>query len=217
MTTPDLEDGFLDALRKAPLIPVLTIEDAEQGAPLAEALAAGGIKAIEITLRTAAAKEALAAAAAAVPELLVGAGTVLNGAQLSEAAAAGAGFAVSPGATPALLEAARAWDRPFLPGVASASEVMAAQARGFRLLKLFPAAPLGGPAALKALAGPFPEIRFCPTGGIGAAEAADYLKLGNVFCVGGSWIAPTELIRDAAWDEIEALARRSLTALVDAT
>ena len=215
MQTTDKSEALLEALRKAPIIPVLTIDRAEQGAPLAEALAAGGITAIEITLRTPAAQAALTAAVEAVPDLLVGAGTILNGTQLQAAAAAGAAFGVSPGASAELLQAAAAWERPFLPGVASASEVMAAQAAGFRLLKLFPAAPLGGPAALKALGGPFPEVGFCPTGGISAEDAASYLTLGNVFCVGGSWVAPVDLVRDGAWDEIERLARDSLAALVD--
>ena len=151
-----------------------------------------------------------------MPDLLVGAGTILDGAQLQAASDAGAAFGVSPGASAELLQAAAAWDRPFLPGVASASEVMAAQAAGFRLLKLFPAAPLGGPAALKALGGPFPEVGFCPTGGISARDAASYLKLGNVLCVGGSWVAPADLVRDGAWNKIEELARDSLAALVDA-
>lgn len=216
MQTANSSEAFLEAVRKAPIIPVLTIERAEQGAPLAEALAAGGITAIEVTLRTPAAREALAAAVEAVPDLLVGAGTILNGAHLESAADAGAAFGVSPGASAELLQAAAAWDRPFLPGVGSASEVMAAQAAGFRLLKLFPAAPLGGPAALKALGGPFPEVGFCPTGGISAQDALSYLKLGNVFCVGGSWVAPADLVRDGAWNEIERLARDSLAALRDA-
>jgi 2-dehydro-3-deoxyphosphogluconate aldolase/(4S)-4-hydroxy-2-oxoglutarate aldolase len=206
-------EAFLEAVRLAPIIPVLTIERPAQAAPLARALAAGGIAAIEVTLRRPGAVEAIAAAAEAAPELLVGAGTVLDRDQLDSAAAAGARFAVSPGATPALLEAARGWEHPFLPGVASASEIMAALARGFRRLKFFPAAPLGGPAALKALAAPFPEVGFCPTGGITRDSAADYLRLDSVFCLGGSWIAPDKLIAAEAWDEIERLARDSLAAL----
>ncbi|MDJ0944495.1 MAG: bifunctional 4-hydroxy-2-oxoglutarate aldolase/2-dehydro-3-deoxy-phosphogluconate aldolase [Kiloniellales bacterium] len=205
--------AFLQAVGRAPIIPVLTIERPAQAAPLARALAAGGVAAIEITLRRPGAPEAIAAAAEAAPELLVGAGTVLDGEQLDSAAAAGARFAVSPGATPALLEAARGWEHPFLPGVASASEVMAALAQGFRRLKFFPAAPLGGPAALKALAAPFPEVGFCPTGGISRDSAADYLRLDCVFCLGGSWIAPEPLIEAEAWDEIAGLARESLQAL----
>ena len=206
-------EAFLEAVGRAPVLPVLTIERPAQAAPLARALAAGGIAAIEITLRRPGALEAIAAAVEAAPELLVGAGTVLDEGQLESAAAAGARFAVSPGATAALLEAARGWDRPFLPGVASASEIMAALARGFRRLKFFPAAPLGGPAALRALAAPFPEVGFCPTGGITRDSAADYLRLDCVFCLGGSWIAPDKLVEAEAWDEIERLARESLAAL----
>ncbi len=206
-------ETFLDAVGRAPIIPVLTVEGPAQAAPLARALAAGGVAAIEITLRRPGALEAIAAAAEAAPELLVGAGTVLDQRQLESAAAAGARFAVSPGATPALLAAARGWAHPFLPGVASASEIMAALAQGFRRLKFFPAAPLGGPAALKALATPFPEVGFCPTGGITRDSAPEYLRLGSVFCLGGSWIAPDALIDAEAWDEIERLARESLTAL----
>lgn len=206
-------EAFLEAVGRAPIIPVLTIERPELAAPLARALAAGGIAAIEITLRRPGATEAIAAAAEAAPDLLVGAGTVLDREQLDSAAAAGARFAVSPGATPALLDAASDWDHPFLPGVASASEIMAALAQGFRRLKFFPAAPLGGPAALKALAAPFPDVGFCPTGGITSDSAADYLGLDCVFCLGGSWIAPDKVIAAEAWDEIEGLARDSLAAL----
>jgi len=205
--------AFLEAVGRAPVIPVLTVERPAQAGPLARALAEGGLAAIEITLRRPGATEAIAAAAAAAPGLLVGAGTVLDRDQLDAAAAAGARFAVSPGATPALLDAARGWDCPFLPGVASASEVMAALAQGFRRLKFFPAAPLGGPAALKALAAPFPEVGFCPTGGITRDTAADYLRLDSVFCLGGSWIAPERLIEAEAWGEITRLARESLAAL----
>ncbi|MCG8596263.1 MAG: bifunctional 4-hydroxy-2-oxoglutarate aldolase/2-dehydro-3-deoxy-phosphogluconate aldolase [Kiloniellales bacterium] len=214
MTEPDARfQAFLEAVRRAPIIPVLTIERPAQAAPLARALAAGGIAAIEITLRRPGALEAIAAAAEAAPDLLVGAGTVRDRDQLESAAAAGARFAVSPGATPALLDAARGWAQPFLPGVASASEVMAALAQGFRRLKFFPAAPLGGPTALKALAAPFPEVGFCPTGGITRDTAADYLRLDGVFCLGGSWIAPEKLIEAEAWSEIEGLARDGLEAL----
>jgi 2-dehydro-3-deoxyphosphogluconate aldolase/(4S)-4-hydroxy-2-oxoglutarate aldolase len=193
-------------LRRAPVMPVVTIRDAAKAVPLARALAAGGLTAIEITLRTPAALEAIAAVAREVPESLPGAGTVLTPADLAAATAAGAAFAVSPGATPVLLAAAKSGPLPFLPGVASASELMAAREAGFGAFKLFPAAQCGGPAFLKALAGPFASAVFCPTGGIDLAGAPAYLALANVACVGGSWVAPEALIEAGDFGEIERLA-----------
>jgi 2-dehydro-3-deoxyphosphogluconate aldolase/(4S)-4-hydroxy-2-oxoglutarate aldolase len=198
-----------DILRMAPVMPVVTIEEPASAVPLARALLAGGLHAIEVTLRTPAALEAARLIAREAPEMVLGVGTVLSAEDFRAAAAAGAKFAVSPGLTPALLQAARATPLPFLPGVASASELMLALEHGFQTLKFFPAASAGGPAALKALAGPFPSVRFCPTGGIDAANAADYLALPNVLCVGGSWVAPKGALAKGDFAAIEALARQA--------
>ncbi|MGH6955577.1 MAG: bifunctional 4-hydroxy-2-oxoglutarate aldolase/2-dehydro-3-deoxy-phosphogluconate aldolase [Caulobacteraceae bacterium] len=198
-----------DILRLSPVLPVVTIDDPRQAAPLARALCAGGVGAIEITLRTEAALEAVRRIAGEVPEMAAGVGTVLKPADFKAAAEAGAKFAVSPGATPALMDAAWASTLPYLPAIATPSELMAALEAGVTTCKFFPAAQLGGPGALKALAGPFPAARFCPTGGIGKAEARTYLALANVLCVGGSWIAPREAIAAGDFGRIEALAREA--------
>jgi 2-dehydro-3-deoxyphosphogluconate aldolase/(4S)-4-hydroxy-2-oxoglutarate aldolase len=195
---------------RAPVIPVLVIEDARQAAPLAEALVAGGLPVLEVTLRTPAALDAIRAMAQ-VPGAEVGAGTVLDARDVAAARAAGARFAVSPGATPALLDAAEAEGLPLLPGAATASEAMTLLARGFEVAKFFPAAPLGGPPALAALGGPLPQLAWCPTGGIGAATAPDYLRLPNVLCVGGSWVAPKDRVAAGDWATVEALAREAAT------
>ena len=195
-----------EILSLAPVMPVVTIDEPAAAVPLARALLAGGLRAIEVTLRTAAALEASRLIAREAPEMVLGVGTVLSAEDFRAAAAAGAKFAVSPGLTPALMEASRAAPFPFLPGVASASELMFALEHGFQTLKFFPATSAGGPAALKALAGPFPSVRFCPTGGIDAANAKDYLALSNVACVGGSWVAPKEAMVKGDFPAIEALA-----------
>ncbi len=192
-----------------PVIPVLKIADARDAVPLARALAAGGLPAIEITLRTPAALDAIRAVAAEVGEAIVGAGTILNARQFAEAAEAGARFIVSPGLTPRLAAAAAESDVPLLPGAVTPGEIMAAAEAGYSLLKFFPAEQAGGAAFLKALASPFAGIRFCPTGGIAAANAGDYLALENVACVGGSWVAPDALLHAERWDEITALARQA--------
>lgn len=189
----------------APVIPVLVIDDAARARPLAEALVAGGLPVLEVTLRTAAAPEAIREMAQ-VPGAIVGAGTVVSPAEVRIARAAGAEFAVSPGATDALLDACEAAELPLLPGAATASEAMALLARGYDMLKFFPAGPAGGAAALKALAGPLPQLAFCPTGGVSAANAPDYLALPTVPCVGGSWVAPKPLVAAGDWDAIHALA-----------
>jgi 2-dehydro-3-deoxyphosphogluconate aldolase/(4S)-4-hydroxy-2-oxoglutarate aldolase len=196
-----------DILKSGPVMPVITLDDPAKAVPLARALVAGGIRAIEITLRTGAALEAVHAIAAEVPEAIPGVGTVLTTADYAAAAKAGARFAISPGATPALLAATRPGPIPFLPGVATASELMACLEAGVSICKFFPAAEAGGVAALRAFAGPFPTARFCPTGGIDAASAPDYLALANVLCVGGSWIAPRDAIAAGDFARIEALAR----------
>ena len=197
------------ALTAAPVVPVLTIEDASTAVPLARALVRGGLPAIEITLRTGAALDAVRAVAAEVEGAFAGVGTVLGAEQLKQAEAAGAIFAVSPGASPGLLDAAADSAVPLLPGAATASEAMALMERGYKILKFFPAGPAGGIAYLKALAAPLPEIRFCPTGGVSLQNAPDYLKLDNVICVGGSWVAPQDAIASCDWQRIEQLARQA--------
>lgn len=196
-------------LEGQPVIPVLKIERAASAVPLARALARGGLPAVEITLRTAEALEAIKLVAAEVPEAIVGAGTVLSPRQFDEAAAAGARFIVSPGATKALFDIAEGSEAPLLPGAVTASEIMAARDEGYSLLKFFPAEQAGGAALLKSLASPLAGIRFCPTGGVSATNARDYLSLPNVICVGGSWVAPDDFVTSAKWDAIEALAREA--------
>lgn len=191
----------------APVIPVLTIERASDAVMLARALVDGGLLALEITLRTPAALEAIAAIAAQVPEAVVGAGTVLNPSDWERARNAGARFIVSPGLTEALIQTAAQSPLAFLPGVATASELMRGLDAGLTHFKFFPAETSGGVAALKALYGPFSGPRFCPTGGITAKTAPDYLALPNVACVGGGWVAPTEAIDAGDWRRISALAK----------
>ena len=198
-----------EILSLAPVMPVLTIDDVAQAVPLARALAAGGLRAIEVTLRTPAALEAIAAIAREVPESIPGVGTVLTATDLQAAAAAGAQFAVSPGATPAMLRAAASGVLPYLPAVATASELMAAMELGFSAFKFFPAASAGGTAMLSSFAGPFAGARFCPTGGIDAASAPAWLALGNVLCVGGSWVTPKDALAAGDFGRIEALAREA--------
>jgi 2-dehydro-3-deoxyphosphogluconate aldolase/(4S)-4-hydroxy-2-oxoglutarate aldolase len=196
-----------DVLALTPVLPVVTIDDAGHAEPLARALIAGGIKTVEITLRTEAALGAIKAMAKAVPEMVVGAGTVLRGDDLKAAVDAGASYALAPGGTKKLMKIARKREFPFIPGVVSSSEIMLGFDLGYTRFKFFPAEQLGGVAALKALAGPLAAARFCPTGGISAAKAASYLALDNVACVGGSWIATREAIAKGDWDGIEAAAR----------
>jgi 2-dehydro-3-deoxyphosphogluconate aldolase/(4S)-4-hydroxy-2-oxoglutarate aldolase len=196
-------------LRLSPVMPVVVLDDAANAGPLARALWAGGLRTIEITLRTPAALDAIRAATQAAPDLVVGAGTVLDEEGLAAAAQAGARFALSPGATPRLLKAAREAAIPLVPGVATASEIMRGAALGYRCFKFFPAEQLGGPAALKALGAPLPQALFCPTGGIGPDKVGAYLALDNVACVGGSWIAPADKIKAGDWAGIEALAKRA--------
>jgi 2-dehydro-3-deoxyphosphogluconate aldolase/(4S)-4-hydroxy-2-oxoglutarate aldolase len=199
-------DPLTTLLTRGPVLPVVTIEDADRAVPLVDALAAGGITTVEVTLRTAAALAAIRAIHDARPDVRVGAGTVLDPDQLHACAEAGAAFAVSPGATPRLLDAAAQAPIPLLPGAATASEVMALLERGHRTMKVFPAEPVGGIAWLRALEGPLPEARFCPTGGVGAASAPDYLGLDNVVCVGGSWLAPADAMAHRDWARITDLA-----------
>lgn len=190
----------------APVIPVLTVERVADAVPLARALVRGGLPALEITLRTPAALEALAAIAAEVEGAVVGAGTVLEAGQVDRVVAAGARFAVSPGFSPAVGAAVRSAGVPFLPGIQTVSESLAAAEQGWRVQKFFPADRAGGPGWLKAVAAPLAGLRYCPTGGIGPDNAADYLALPNVVCVGGSWVAPREAIASKNWLQIERLA-----------
>ncbi len=194
------------------VIPVVTLARVEQAVSLARALVAGGLPVVEVTLRSPAALDAIAEIAREVPEAVVGAGSLRRPEQIALARAAGARFGVSPGHTAALLDAAEAAGLPFLPGAATASEAMALKERGYDLIKLFPAGPLGGPAILRALAAPLPEIEFCPTGGVGPDNLADYLACPNVACVGGSWLAPSELLAAEDWAGIEARARAAAQA-----
>ncbi|MFH5926514.1 bifunctional 4-hydroxy-2-oxoglutarate aldolase/2-dehydro-3-deoxy-phosphogluconate aldolase [Roseomonas xinghualingensis] len=200
-----------DLLRAARIVPVLTIQDVATAVPLASALVAGGVRTLEVTLRTPVGAKAAEAIMAAVPGAIVGLGTVLTRRDLELAEAIGATFAFSPGATPDLLDAAAEAAILFVPGIATASELMAAMTRGFTTVKLFPAAQLGGTEALKALGGPFPEARFCPTGGISEKKALDYLALPNVVAVGGSWLAPSAEVAAGNWTAIEARARRAMS------
>lgn len=213
-TPADIRRKLLqEVLRAAPIIPVITIEHARDAVPLARALVAGGLQALEITLRTPAASAAAVAIAKEVPEALVGIGTILTPHDLTTACALKARFALSPGATPELLDAAAARELPFIPGVQTASELMAALARGFDVVKFFPAGPAGGMAALRALGGPFPQARFCPTGGVDEDNFADWLALANVVSVGGSWLAPSADIRAGDWAAITARASRAAAKL----
>lgn len=193
-------------LEGQPVIPVLKIDRAADAVPLARALHRGGLKAIEITLRTPAALDAIRAVASEAPEVMVGAGTILDARHYEAAAEAGAKFIVSPGATPSLLDAARMGDVPLLPGATTPSEIMAMREAGYSILKFFPAEQSGGIAFLKALASPLAGVSFCPTGGISMANAAAYLALPNVLAIGGSWVAPDDRVAAGDWAAIEALA-----------
>ncbi|MAA97470.1 MAG: keto-deoxy-phosphogluconate aldolase [Stappia sp.] len=196
-----------EVMLAAPVIPVLVVDDPARAVPMAKALVAGGLPAIEITLRTPRALEAIRAVAAEVEGAMVGAGTVLDDAQYKAAVDAGATFIVSPGATERLIAAASGHEVPLLPGAATASEVMRLLEAGYERLKLFPAEAAGGVALLKSLASPLPSARFCPTGGISEKTAPSYLALPNVACVGGSWIAGADAIASGDWEGIEARAR----------
>lgn len=196
-----------ELLKVAPVIPVLTINKIEHAVPLAQALVAGGLRVLEVTLRTPAGLAAIEAMSRNVAGAIVGVGTLTRADEFAAAGRAGAQFGVSPGLTPELIAAARGVAYPLLPGVMTPSDLIAARAAGFTACKLFPAQQAGGIGMLKAMAGPFPDVVFCPTGGITRATAPDFLQLPNVACVGGSWIATAELMNAGKWNEIEALAR----------
>ena len=207
------QDKLLALFRAARVVPVLTIERIEDAVPLARALVQGGVRTLEVTLRTPVAVEAAKAIVAEVPDAIVGIGTILNADDLARAESLGARFGISPGATPELLKAAAASRLPFAPGIATASELMAALAHGFELAKFFPAEQSGGIKALRALAGPFPHAKFCPTGGIGEANAGAWLTEPNVVAVGGSWLCPPAEIRSGNWAGITAICERSMKSL----
>lgn len=192
-----------------PIIPVIVVEDLAHAVPLAQALVAGGVRVLEVTLRSRVALQAIEAMARAVPEAVVGAGTLRTAADARAAKDAGAVFAVSPGFTPELSAACRAVELPLLPGVSTASEVMQANDHGHRFLKLFPATAVGGIAMLKGLAGPFPDVAFCPTGGITPETAPQFLALPNVKVCGGSWLCPKELLARGDWAGISRLAEEA--------
>ncbi|MEV2249283.1 bifunctional 4-hydroxy-2-oxoglutarate aldolase/2-dehydro-3-deoxy-phosphogluconate aldolase [Streptomyces sp. NPDC050147] len=208
MTSPSAA-ASASVLDLAPVVPVVVVEDVADAVPLARALVAGGLPAIEVTLRTPAALDAIRAIAAEVPDAVVGAGTVISPQGVAESVDAGARFLVSPGWTDTLLAAMKASGVPFLPGVSTTSEVVALLERGVHEMKFFPAEAAGGTAYLKSLGGPLPQARFCPTGGIGLASAPSYLALKNVGCVGGSWMLPADAITAKDWPRIEALAREA--------
>ena len=198
-----------DILRLSPVMPVVIIEEAATAADLARALVRGGIRVIEVTLRTKQALKAIEAIAAQVPEICVGVGTIMTPEDLNRAANAGATFAISPGATRELLEAGATFRIPYLPAVATGSELMTALAAGYSHFKLFPANVAGGLGALKAFYGPFPDARFCPTGGVTPQTAGSYLEQPNVLCVGGSWLTPGDAVKSRDWQRIETLAREA--------
>jgi 2-dehydro-3-deoxyphosphogluconate aldolase/(4S)-4-hydroxy-2-oxoglutarate aldolase len=198
-------------LSVAPVVPVITIERLEHAVPLARALVAGGLRVLEITLRTPVALAAIETVRGAVPDAIVGAGTLLRAKDFSAATAAGAQFGVSPGLTAGLAEASRSVDFPLLPGVMTPSELMAAAEMGFDTLKLFPAEQAGGTRMLAAVSGPFRGVVFCPTGGVTPQNASTYLALANVVCVGGSWVAPPDLIKQQNWAAIEGLAAEAMS------
>ncbi|MEP3945577.1 bifunctional 4-hydroxy-2-oxoglutarate aldolase/2-dehydro-3-deoxy-phosphogluconate aldolase [Ascidiaceihabitans sp.] len=206
MTPQDASAAALKICRMAPIVPVLVVDNAKDAAPLAQALVAGGLPALEVTLRTPAALEVIREMAS-VAGGLVGAGTLLTPADVLAAKDAGATFGVSPGATDRLLDACEDADLPLLPGAATASEAMRLLERGYKMLKFFPAEASGGAPALKAIGAPIPQVSFCPTGGVSPSNAKEYLSLPNVVCAGGSWVAPKDLVKAGDWAGITALAK----------
>lgn len=200
----------LELMQDGPVIPVIVLNDPAHAVPMAQALVAGGVRMLEVTLRTPQGLSCIEAIARAVPEAIVGAGTVRSAGDAQACANAGARFAVSPGYTSALGRACQELRLPLLPGVATSGEIMAAQADGFNELKFFPAVQAGGSAMLKAWQGPFGDVRFCPTGGISPGNAREFLALKNVVCVGGSWLVPVEAMEQGDWSHITALAREAV-------
>jgi 2-dehydro-3-deoxyphosphogluconate aldolase/(4S)-4-hydroxy-2-oxoglutarate aldolase len=201
--------AFEDELRKTRIVPVIVIKDVANAVPLAKALVEGGLNILEITMRTPAALDAIKAIAAEVKDAIVGAGTVINSDQFAAASNAGAQFVVSPGLTEEVVRASRDFQVPILPGVATASDIMRGLGMGLSTFKFFPAESIGGAPAIKALGGPFPQVRFCPTGGIGAKNLASYLSLPNVICAGGSWMVPSDLNEAVAFTRAAQMAREA--------
>ncbi|HEV2611610.1 MAG TPA: bifunctional 4-hydroxy-2-oxoglutarate aldolase/2-dehydro-3-deoxy-phosphogluconate aldolase [Noviherbaspirillum sp.] len=199
-------NSLLDIMHASPVIPVIAIDNINHAVPLARALVAGGIRVLEVTLRTEHGLPAIGLIAQQVPEAIIGVGTLTQGDEFAAAREAGAVFGVSPGLTPSLISAAKASGLPLLPGVMTPSEVMAAREAGFRQLKLFPAVPAGGIGMLNAIAGPLPDVVFCPTGGVSQETAAQFLACKNVACVGGSWLTPKDALQAGDWARITALA-----------
>lgn len=196
-----------EVMTATPVVPVIVVDNVEEAVGLGKALVAGGVPVLEVTLRTAAALDAITALRKEVPDAIVGAGTVCNREQYIRAVEAGSQFIISPGATDDLLKVGKEYDIPYLPAVATISDLLKGMEYGYTHFKFFPAEVNGGIKALKAFGGPLPDIRFCPTGGIGENNFRDYLALPNVLCVGGSWIAPKELVKAGKWDEITRLAQ----------
>ncbi|GAA9458442.1 bifunctional 4-hydroxy-2-oxoglutarate aldolase/2-dehydro-3-deoxy-phosphogluconate aldolase [Helicobacter pylori] len=205
-----MQDKIIEILQISPIVPVVVIENIKDAVPLAQSLIEGGIQIIEVTLRSSCALEAIELIAKNVPKMRVGAGTILNPAQLEQAQNRGAEFLISPGLTIKLLEYAKKKDMPLIPGVSSSSEVMQALELGYSTLKFFPAEYCGGVKLLNAFNGPFKGVKFCPTGGISADNMRSYLNLENVLCVGGSWLTPKNLIQNKEWDKITEICKRSL-------
>ncbi len=203
------DQRFMELAGRISVIPVLTIEQVTDAVPVAAALVSGGLNVLEITMRTECALEAVARVAAEVPKAIVGVGSVIDAAQFAAAHKVGARFAVSPGATAELEAGARAAEMPWLPGAQSVSELLSLRERGCRFVKFFPAHPCGGLEFLRAMIGPVPDMSFCPTGGITAETAREYLALPNVGCVGGSWLTPPWLVRNQNWNEIRSLAEHA--------
>ncbi|AFJ81993.1 2-keto-3-deoxy-6-phosphogluconate aldolase [Helicobacter pylori XZ274] len=208
-----MQDKIIEVLQISPIIPVVVIENIKDAVPLAQSLVEGGIQIIEVTLRSSCALEAIELIAKNVPKMRVGAGTILNPTQLERAQNRGAEFLISPGLTIKLLEHAKKKDMPLIPGVSSSSEVMQALELGYSALKFFPAEYCGGVKLLSAFNGPFKGVKFCPTGGISADNMHSYLSLGNVLCVGGSWLTPKNLIQNKEWDKITEICKRSLAGI----
>lgn len=201
--------NVLEVMRTGPVIPVIAIEDLAHAVPLAKALVAGGVRVLEVTLRTAAGLDSIRAIAREVPDAIIGVGTLTRPEEFAKAVEAGARFGVSPGLTPTMIQAAHETGLPLLPGVMTPSDVIAARLAGFSQLKLFPAQQAGGIGMLKALGGPFPDVMFCPTGGVSVENAPDFLALPNVACVGGSWLVPKAAITAGDWGKITTLAKEA--------
>ena len=211
MTHENWKISPLNILQTGPVIPVMVIEKIEHAVPVAEALLAGGVRVLEITLRTPVAIDAIRAISSEVPEAIVGAGTVVTPEELEMVADAGGTFALSPGMTPSLLEAANNGPIGFIPGIATSSELMMGMEMGYDVFKFFPAEAAGGVKAIKSIGGPFPRCTFCPTGGISPSNYRDYLALKNVACVGGSWLVPGEAVRNGDWQKISDLAGEAVS------